>query len=54
MYKNLQLATLGPDGLDSLSATKNFFKEMKSQSITKIMSPNNPNSDTANFFSDLN
>lgn len=45
--------TLGNDGADSLSATKKFFKEMKSQSITKIMSPNNMNSDTAQFFADL-
>mmetsp|Transcript_2610 Transcript_2610/g.1841 ORF Transcript_2610/g.1841 Transcript_2610/m.1841 type:complete len:95 (+) Transcript_2610:80-364(+) len=39
---------------DSLNATKKFFKEMKSQSITKIMSPNNVGStDTAKFFADL-
>ena len=37
-----------------MNATKKFFKEMKSQSITKIMSPNNNTTDTAKFFADLN
>jgi hypothetical protein len=38
---------------ESLSATKKFFKELKSSSITKIMSPSNINTDTAQFFADL-
>ena len=37
------------------NTTKNFFKEMKSQSISKLMSPNNYNSNNESFFApDLN
>lgn len=49
LYKNLQIMTLGNNEpyAESLSATKKFFKELKSSSITKIMSPSNINTDTA-------
>ncbi len=52
--KNIQLTTLGNDNLtDIQNTTATYLKELKSQSISKIMSPSNNQTDTAKFFSEL-
>lgn len=40
--------------LENGNATSKFFREIKSNSITKILSPTNCATDTAQFFGDLN